>query len=217
MSLWGIVPVKRLEEAKSSLAPVLGPAARRELVLAMLEDILRVLLSAPSIAGVIVTSPDDEVLRFAREIGAETVFDGHIELNLSIELAIKKAIQIGASSVLILPGDVPLVRVHDVENMASMVNCERAVVISPSKSRGTDALLIRPPDLINLRYGGESFPLHIQEALKAGVTPRIYKSHNLENDLDDPADIPLIAEESHGTKTYEVLIRAITKPYFTRR
>jgi len=217
MALWGIVPVKMLDEAKSSLARALDPETRRSLVLAMLQDVISALLSSPSLSGCTVVSPDPRVTGFAEKIGARGLLDGGAELNRAIGLAIEDARTGGASSVIILPGDVPLVKPGDLENMAGMATGEREVVISPSKANGTNALLIRPPHLIGLRFGGESFPLHLQEAAAAGVTPRIYRSHRLANDLDDPEDIELMLREGRGTRTYEVLTRARIGTYLSSR
>lgn len=217
MGAWGIVPVKRLSEAKSSLAAVLDQRARAELVLAMLEDITRALLSSPSVAGVIVVSPDERILELAGRLGAEPLRDDRSELNGALRMGIGRAMELGASSVLILPGDVPLVKPQDIENMIAMARGKREVVISPSKTNGTDALLLRPPDVIDLRFGGESFPLHLQEAARAGVVPRIYRSHNLANDLDDPEDVELILSEGEGTRTHQVLMRVRANPYFVRK
>ncbi|MEM2878512.1 MAG: 2-phospho-L-lactate guanylyltransferase [Candidatus Hadarchaeales archaeon] len=217
MSTWGIVPVKRLSEAKSSLSSVLDTETRKELVLAMLDDVMRTLLSSPSVAGVIVVSPDAHVLEFAGKHGAECVRDDSAELNKALTMGVERAVQLKASSVLIIPGDVPLVRPHDVENIIAMAVGRREVVISPSKKNGTDALLLKPPKVMELRFGGESFPLHLQEAHRAGIMPRIYRSSNLANDLDDPEDIDAIIAEGDGTRTHQVLTRVRANPYLTRK
>ena len=44
-----IVPAKALDQAKGRLAAILSEAERRELALAMLEDVVRALQSAPAI------------------------------------------------------------------------------------------------------------------------------------------------------------------------
>jgi 2-phospho-L-lactate guanylyltransferase (CobY/MobA/RfbA family) len=86
-----------------------------------------------------------------------------------------------------------------------MATAQRDVVISPSKTNGTNALLIRPPDLIDLRFGGESFPLHAQEAFRAGVKPRIYRSPSVVTDIDEPADLLSIETLGLGTRSHDFL------------
>lgn len=205
MSVWAIIPVKHLDEAKSSLARVLDQKNRRSLVLAMLADMLRAIGEAPSVTKTAVVSPDDEVLDFARANRAEGVKDPGLELNEAFKLAISSAVAYGAKAVLLLPGDLPLIRGADIENIATMATAERDVVISPSKANGTNALFLRPPNVMDLKFGGESFPRHLAEAVHAGVKPRIYRSTTVSFDVDEPEDLLKLKKLGTGTKTLGIL------------
>ena len=205
MGTWAIIPVKYLSEAKSSLKEVLGPKQRQQLVLSMLADVLNAVRQTPSISGVAVVSPDKKVLDFARLHSATCIIKSSLDLNGALKSAIEKVVGRGATSVLIIPEDLPLLKVADVENLTAMATAQRDVVIAPSKANGTNALLIRPPGLINLRFGGESFPLHVQEAVRAGVKPRIYKSPTVATDIDEPADLLKIETLGPGTRSHEFL------------
>jgi len=205
MPTWAIIPVKRLSEAKSSLRAKLTPKQRSRLVLSMLADVLGAVHQAPSIASVAVVSPDERVLSFARLHGAEGVAEPGLGLNEALKLAIRHTISKGIDSVLILPADLPLLKSVDVENLIAAASAPRDVVIAPSKAKGTNALFLRPPDLINLRFGGESFPLHVKEASQAGVRPRIYRSTTVALDIDEPEDLLSVETLGLGTRTYEFL------------
>ncbi len=205
MSTWAIIPVKYLSEAKSSLSMVLGPEQRQQLVLSMLADVLNAVKQASSISGAAVVSPDKKVLDFASLHGATDIVESGLELNAALKYAIKYIVRQDAISVLILPGDLPLLKSADVENLTAMATAQRDVVIAPSKANGTNALLIRPPDLIDLRFGGESFPLHVQEAFRAGVKPRIYRSPSVATDIDEPADLLSIETLGLGTRSHDFL------------
>lgn len=205
MPTWAIIPVKRLSEAKSSLSAKLDPEQRSRLVLSMLADVLRAVNQAPSIASAIVVSPDERVLSFARLHGAEGVAEPGLGLNEALKLAIRHTIFKGVDSVLILPADLPLLKSVDVENLIAAASAPKDVVIAPSKAKGTNALFLRPPDLINLRFGGESFPLHLREASQAGVRPRIYRSNTVALDIDEPEDLLSVETLGMGTRTYEFL------------
>ena len=205
MSTWAIIPVKRLSEAKSSLSVALEPEQRQQLVLSMLTDVLNAVKQASSISGAAVVSPDKKVLDFARLRGATEIVKSDLELNGALKSAIEHVVGRGATSVLILPEDLPLLKGSDIENLTAMATARRDVVISPSKANGTNALLIRPPDLINLRFGGESFPLHVQEAFRAGVKPRIYRSPSVATDIDEPADLLSIETLGLGTRSHDFL------------
>lgn len=205
MPTWAIVPVKRLSEAKSSLSAVLAPQQRRRLVLSMLADVLGAVHQAPSISNAIVVSPDERVLNFARLHGAEGVAEPDLGLNEALKLAIRHTISKGVDSVLILPADLPLLKSADVENLIAMASAPKDVVIAPSKAKGTNALFLRPPGLINLRFGGESFPLHVKEASQVGVRSRVYRSTTVALDIDEPEDLLSVETLGLGTRTYEFL------------
>lgn len=205
MSVWVVIPVKHLGGAKSSLKEILGPKQRQQLVLSMLADVLNAVRQAPSISGVAVVSPDKKVLDFANLHGATCVVESGLDLNGALKTAIEKVVGLGATSALIIPGDLPLLKVADVENLTAMVTAQRDVVIAPSGANGTNALLIRPPDLIDLKFGGESFPLHVREAVRAGVKPHIYRSPTVATDIDEPADLLKIETLGLGTRSYEFL------------
>jgi 2-phospho-L-lactate guanylyltransferase len=206
MTTWAIIPVKRLSLAKSSLSKALNPHQRRELVLSMLADVLKSVQKASSVESSIVVSPDEEVLEFARICGAIGIADHDARLNEALELAIKHAMAKGVTSILILPSDIPLLTSADVENIISIGSSPQAVVIAPSKANGTNALFLRPADVMNLRFGGESFPAHLAEARAAGIKPQIYRSTTVANDIDEIEDLLNIDVHGFGKKTREFLI-----------
>lgn len=207
MSTWAIVPAKHLSKAKSSLSGVLTDDQRREVVLCMLADVLGAVRSAPSIAGAIVVSSDEKVLNFAKENGALDVLELGVGLNEAIKLAIQHAMAKGATSVLIMPSDLPLLRPADVENIVAIASSPQDVVLAPSKDNGTNAMFLRPPNVMKLRFGGESFPVHLMEAREAGIRPRIYRSRAVAFDVDDVADLLGVKVHELGARTHDFLKR----------
>jgi 2-phospho-L-lactate guanylyltransferase len=123
-----------------------------------------------------------------------------------LKLAIARVLEKGADEVLILPGDLPLIKTQDVENILAIGASPREVVIARSKNDGTNALFLRPPNVIDLRFGGRSFPLHMNEAIKAGIKPKIYRSETIELDVDKPEDLIKVKTLGLGTKTYDFLL-----------
>ncbi|NUQ37724.1 MAG: 2-phospho-L-lactate guanylyltransferase, partial [Caldilineales bacterium] len=70
----------------------------------------------------------------------------------------------------------------------------RALVIAPDAAEtGTNALLLRPPDLLRPRFGPDSFPRHLALAAAAGVEAVIYRSPTLAHDVDLPVDLAEMA------------------------
>jgi len=205
METWAIIPVKRLDEAKSSLGIALTPKQRRELVLCMLTDVLNAVHNSRLIAGAAVVSPDEVVLNFARVNDAIDIAEPGVGLNEALKLAIEHTATKGTSSVLILPSDLPLLRASDIENIISLASSPRDIVIAPSKNNGTNALFLRPPDVMNLRFGGESFPVHLAEARGAGISPHIYRSFNVATDIDVVEDLSKAETHGLGTRTQSFL------------
>jgi 2-phospho-L-lactate guanylyltransferase len=63
------------------------------------------------------------------------------------------------------------------------------VVIAPCHhSTGTNALFLRPADLIPFAFGPDSFAAHCASARAIGVEPTVYRTQSLAFDLDTPAD-----------------------------
>src|SRR3989304_10434843 len=68
-----IVPAKALDQAKGRLAILLSEEERRQLAIAMLEDVLRALQAVPRLDPIAVVSPDADVLARARALGAQPI------------------------------------------------------------------------------------------------------------------------------------------------
>lgn len=205
MKAWGIVPVKELKKAKSSLAPFLDEDERRGLVLSMLSDVLRAMLSSGALEGVVVVSPDETVLEHAEREGATSLLEPGLGLNGAVELAIEFTAGNGASVAVVFPADLPLLGEEDVRMIVAMASEEKVVVIAPSKSNGTNALLLRPPDVIEPRFGGESFPVHLREAALRKLPVKVYRSPAVAFDVDSPSDLFYVAENGPRTMTAEFL------------
>jgi 2-phospho-L-lactate guanylyltransferase len=185
-----LVPVKRLAQAKSRLLPVLSNGQRRELVLAMLEDVLRLTLSQPGIAATAVVSADDDVLAFARGLGAHPIRESRPArgLNAALAFAADVLARQGADGVLVIPADVPLATPEDIEALQAAWQ-KAPVVLCPSHSGGTSALALRPPQAIPFRFGPRSFAAHRRAAVESGLPVAVLSRPGLALDIDRPEDL----------------------------
>jgi len=191
VNIWAIVPLKPLNRTKSRLSPVLSQAQRERLSKQIFINTLTTLKKVPGIGGVLVVSRDTAALALARHHEVQTVQEsGTPELNDALTRATEVVRLWNAQGVLIVPADIPLLRVHDLENMLELSDGEPEIVIAPDRyERGTNALLVRPPGLIPYRYGGASYPKHVAEAKAVGAAVRVYRSFDLGLDLDTPIDL----------------------------
>jgi 2-phospho-L-lactate guanylyltransferase len=108
-------------------------------------------------------------------------------LNAALTLAREWALGCGAQAVLVIPADLPLVTPADIAAVLDLGRGSRSVVIVPdARGEGTNALLLRPPDVINFAFGPQSFYEHRRRDLPGGAC--VYRSPTLALDLDTPAD-----------------------------
>lgn len=180
-----IVPMKPLAHAKARLAPVLSPAERRALSLAMLRDVVR---AAGALDAVWVLNSDDDAAVVAREEGAEPRPDPAPGegLNASLDKATAMAIEEGARGVLVLSADCPAATRNDVRAVA----IGDGVIMAPDRyGTGTNALWRSPPGAIITSFGGNSRRSHTALAHVHHVTFAVMALPRLALDVDRPADL----------------------------
>ncbi len=196
MTLWAIVPVKPLAKGKTRLANTLGPAERTQLNREMLEHILTELAAVPEVERTLVVSRDSAVLALARDKGARTLSERQpAELNRALERATGAAQAYGASGVLILPADLPLVTRDDIRALVALGARPPVVVIAPDRrGEGTNALLVAPIGLIEYAFGANSYQRHLKEAAASGARLEVCDIARLAVDVDLPEDLVLVRE-----------------------
>jgi 2-phospho-L-lactate guanylyltransferase len=200
-----LVPAKTLGEAKGRLSEVLSASERRLLALAMLEDVLTALRAVPAITSVSVVSPDSEVSELAARLGATPIAES---ANVQgINQALRRAVSVmwpRPDALIVVPSDLPELTPYDVELVIAALP-QRGVAGAPSKDGGTSALALRPPDVIQFRFGINSFSEHQREAESAGVPMRVVESDAFARDIDSPDDLRELLRHPANTVTQRVL------------
>jgi 2-phospho-L-lactate guanylyltransferase len=190
-----IVPIGALENAKSRLGGSLDAEERRDLVDAMIERTLAATTATPTIAETLVVSPDREALAQADRLGARTMRQRGQGLNAGIREARDDAIAGGADAVMILPIDLPLVSPAALAQLVAplgVVGERPLVVLAPDRHhRGTNGLLLAPPDAIEPSFGGDSRAAHEACAQDSGAR-YVELDGPLSLDLDTPDDLLLV-------------------------
>jgi 2-phospho-L-lactate guanylyltransferase len=191
VTIWAIIPVKPLSRAKSRLETVLSPVERQQLAETMFHRVLAAVKDTPQVAGTLVISRDPRALALARDMGAHTVQEsGAPELNNALMRATQVVAGWRGGAVLILPADLPLITPEDLTGMIQIGQDLQSVVIATDQNEdGTNAMLIRPPGLIQYAYGPGSYQRHMEIAREAGAKVKRYQSERLALDIDVPADL----------------------------
>jgi len=197
MTYWAIVPVKPLRRAKSRLSAVLSRDERATLSQQMLENTLDVLGQVPEIERTLVVSRDTHALAIARQHGARTVTErGTPELNNALIRATLVAKTYGVSGVLVLPADLPLIKIDDIQQLIRKAANPPVMVIVPDRHQsGTNALLTCPAGLIEYDFGPESFRRHVVRGKAAGARIEIVEIASVGLDVDLPEDLDALFEE----------------------
>lgn len=196
MKATAVLPVKRFAEAKQRLAAGVDDERRAEVVVAMLEDVLEAIGTARSIERTIVVTSEPRAEGHAQAAGAEVIPDpgngGHSGAALA---GAARAQELGATCVLLLPGDCPLLEPRELERLLTGMP-ERYVAIVPDRHKtGTNALALAPPDAIRPAFGEGSCARHVAAARNADIPFGVEELPSLALDLDTPADVVALTRE----------------------
>jgi 2-phospho-L-lactate guanylyltransferase len=197
-----VVPIKDTNDAKRRLAGVLGAPRRRELALAMFEDVLATLSRVRELAGIVVITADPAATAIARRYGARVsrqgAHDGH---SGAVAAAARR---LASQGMLTVPGDIPLVEADDIRKLVAVhrdASClgARAFIIAPARDeRGSNAVLCSPATAVPLRFGTDSFFPHLAAARRCGIEPTVLHLPRIALDIDTPDDLALfLATPSH--------------------
>jgi 2-phospho-L-lactate guanylyltransferase len=194
-----VLPMRTLSGGKARLGEALDAEEREELVLGLLLSTLRVLGAWAACRHVHLVSPDPLLDVTTRGAGVEVTVQRQAGegLNAGIRLGVSAARVGDAASVLVLPGDLPLLTVEALDEFllaadAGLVAAAGGplVAVAPSDAGGgTNALLVHPPEAIAPSFGPASFEAHLRAAEAAGVAVQVVSDPVLGFDLDTPDDL----------------------------
>lgn len=193
-----VVPVGTLDGAKSRLGETLDAEERRDLATRLLNSTLAAALATPGIDEVLVVTPDDEVRQLAARAGARPIRQRSQGLNVGLREARDEVLAAGADALLVVPIDLPLISPDALEALLAPLDdpSRPLVVLVPDRhGRGTNALLVAPPDAIEFGFGGDSRRAHAACAADAGAR-YVELDGPLSLDLDTPADLLLIEQRA---------------------
>lgn len=203
---WAVIPVKELEGAKHRLSPLLTPAERQALARVMIAEVLDAVAAVRGLAGVLVVTLDPWAREQAARIGARVVTDGARDGHTgSVNGGIRALLAEGRRGMITMPGDIPAVTPAEIEAVLAAHPAEgRGFTIAPAHDeKGSNAVLLSPPDAVPLRFGDDSYVPHLDAARRCGLEPRIVPCPGIAMDIDHPVDLALFMAlpQSRGTRT----------------
>jgi 2-phospho-L-lactate guanylyltransferase len=194
-----VVPVRGIESGKSRLGQALDAEEREVLVLGLLGRTLDVLAAWSAAQRVYLVTGDATTAELARRALPTLTVVGEPRnggLNGALRAARDAATAAGATAVLMLPADLPVLEVAALDRLLDGADAALAagngrplVVVAPSDARGgTNALLLAPPNVIEPCFGESSLSAHLEAAANADATVQLVIDPAFGFDLDTPDD-----------------------------
>lgn len=209
MKVAALVPLKRLDHAKTRLASILESPARVCVMRALLDHTLERVKAAPSVESVTLVSSAVEAPEIARAHGVSNYDDGGLPWNDALAAAIREAVAVDA--VAVISADVPLLTTNDVEEFVRALSSYQAV-IARAADAGTNGLAMHPAGAMQMTFGSKgSAELHAGLARAAGLEPVIVDIEGLAYDLDTAADLEAVLLRAMAPEVRSVLAGALAQ------
>jgi 2-phospho-L-lactate guanylyltransferase len=194
-----VVPLRGIESGKSRLGQALDAEEREVLVMGLLGRTLDVLAAWPPAQRIYLVTGDATSAALAKTaLPSLIVVDEPRNggLNAALRAARDAAAAAGATAVLMLPADLPVLDVAALDRLLDGADAALAagngrplVVVAPSDARGgTNALLVSPVDIVEPCFGDSSLAAHLLAASQADATVQLVIDPALGFDLDTPDD-----------------------------
>ena len=187
MSVWLVVPVKSLRDGKSRLAPALGPAERCALIERLLVRTLEQAAHFPGLGRTLLISSCEEARARANACGARVLEErAPGGLNNALRQAQLALSELGATRMLIVSSDLPLLQAQDLRHLASASSAD-TVVLAPDRSKqGTNGLCLHTSVSFDFSFGPKSFERHLACVRQLNMQSAVVDRPGLAFDIDIP-------------------------------
>jgi len=202
-----LIPVKNLAHAKQRLAPLFDQSRfdqsrRTELAQAMLTDVLEAINLWTNRPPVSLVTDDAFAIELARNLNLEVIPNAGAKSETeAIEMATRFCERRGSKFTLVIPGDIPLVKVSELDLIIQAAPPEGTVLVPSSDQRGTNAAFRSPCGLFPLRFGNDSFVPHLAAAKATGKPCTILSLPGIALDIDTPSDLQQLAAAPGESRT----------------
>jgi 2-phospho-L-lactate guanylyltransferase len=179
-----LIPLKRLDGAKSRLAAALAPPARGELMLSLLDHVVGVVREAGIDRVTLVTAEPLD--------GYETWNDRGLAWNEALAAATAELVT--EPCVAIVSADLPLLAADEIAALVETVPA-RGIAVARAEDGGTNAVAMRPPGVVATHFGAVgSGRVHVEAARAAGLDAVVIDLPGLAFDVDTPEHLARLEE-----------------------
>lgn len=201
-----IVPVNVPNGSKRRLSRRLDAGQRASLTITMLINVLWALKVSRSVSSITVVCADRKMQALVEGCGASFLWEGTRRgLNPALSFAMREVHS--DSPILIIHADLPLLTPNDIDNLVRRTG-NRPLALVPSKDgTGTNAILMRSPNMIRLAFGKSSFHKHQTIAKKKELAYQIIRIHGVAFDVDNEQDLDELVKYCAGRQTRGIMKR----------
>ncbi len=176
-----LVPLKRLDDAKSRLAAVLSADERAGLMLELLKGVLAAAKEA-DVGPITVVSAE-----LLAPNGVARFDDRGLAWNDALAAAMREVVT--EPIAVVLSADLPRVSAGDIRTLVEATP-DRGMAIARALDGGTNAVSMRPAGAVTTHFGEpSSAAVHASAAADAGLVARIVDVPGLAFDVDTPDDL----------------------------
>jgi len=203
--VWAVMPVKDFTKAKSRLGPVLTADECAALAMNMAVDVARAIRNSGQVDGVTLLGSDPDVEALAAELGCDYLEEFRdADLSSNLNIAAKKLEKRGIRTLLVIPGDLPMLHARDIDGL--LAEAGGGLCVCPAgRDGGTNAIVITPPAAIQFRFGEESARRHLEAGEAAGLISMEIELDAFSHDIDTPADLIWFCQQAISGRTAEFL------------
>jgi 2-phospho-L-lactate guanylyltransferase len=194
-----VIPVKRLDAAKTRLRGAVPDARHQDLALAMVRDTVAAVLACAEVVDLIVVTDDPVATSAVAALGAHPVPDHpRAGLNAAMRFGADTVAGLGAHRA-VLAGDLPALRPELLGSALKLA--ERRSFVPDAEGTGT-VLLAAPPGVpLDPHFGVGSAAAHAD----SGAVPLTGDWPGLRQDVDTAADLDTVLALGAGAYTCALL------------
>jgi 2-phospho-L-lactate guanylyltransferase len=173
---------------------VLSPAERAGLAEQMLKDVLRALSAAGAVSGIALYGNEPRLSALPEAANTRLLPEAAgTDYRVGLAGAAAGLAAGGARSLLVVPGDLPLLTAEDVESLlgadAATAAAERLSIAPAAQDGGSNGLVLTPPTDVPFLFGPDSARRHEEAAAARGIPVRQVVIPGFARDIDTPEDL----------------------------
>ena len=201
-----VVPIKAFTSAKSRLSDKLDPDRRACLAQAAADRVLRAVADCPLVDLRLAVVDTDLAARMALHRNFEVLQRPDLlGQSAAVSAGFSAAIKRGATNILTVSADIPLVRPKDIDEILRP-RPPVLVMVSDREGLGTNAMRLDPAIDLHFHFGPDSLAMHKREAAALRLPVKVIDNRRVRLDIDTPDDIDAL--EVSGPDGRRVLIEA---------